>query len=554
MVDQLASMILISVFLTFLGFLSASLLIRFGHIKHPKSRFFIYMIVVLTSLSIILVPILSENLFSTPDATNIDNNYSEIQSPPVSFTIDYGYEEYGFQSSLGNLINGTTESSSHIGEINDTPLEPSIAPSLQKVVCVAILYEKFFKNNKNNTLDNFLSRYNLHLNEEKIRISSVSSILNEIISLNTKTSLTNLTSNTITCKFVLNTELDQSSYPTSVTVNDDPKNSIIVPISFVFLILLICGLVYFFFSLFLGKRITLKSLDAKRCTDKKILSVIQNISSILGIRMPRVFIAKGIPNAFVFGYPTTIVLSQTLLRILTDKELEMTIRHELSHIKNKDVVIKPALQMLRIFLVYNPFIHLTISQMIKERETMADLTSFTEKKDKITFIEALIKIEEYMIHLPSTYRSQSPRSSLSLLNHTKKHIGLEERFTRLFEEEHPKQILSILIGLLLLLTNLSLFAAGFQATSLKYEIPKPIFSENCTMKNESYIYECTFIIGYEDITCQEIVIYKSNINRGRWVQYQTEIIPYSLASYLMKNPALQLCPQQSINNRIDLSF
>ncbi len=552
MVDQLASMIILSIVLTFIGFLSACILMRLGHIKHPKSRFFIYMVVVLTASSLIFAPVFSLSLFPTVDTINVQNTCSDKQSPPVSFTVSYGDKRYSFQSPLENLINGTAEQSSCIAETNKTHSEESMDSSPQSAVCVAILYEKFFKNNKNGMFDTFLSKYNLHLDEEKIKRSSVSSILTEIISLQANASLSNVTSSTITCKFVLNSRNDQQDPPISSTTNDHSNGFVVIPIYLTFLFLLISGIVYFFFSLLFGKRITLKSLDAKRCTDEKILSIIQDVSNELGIRIPRIFISKGTPNAFVFGYPTTVVLSQTLLQILTDKELEMTIRHELSHIKNRDIIIKPALQMLRIFFLYNPVIHLTVRRMIKEREAMADLVSFTDKKDKITFVEALVKIEEYMIHFPSTYRSQAPLFSLSLWNHTKKHVGLEERFTRLFEETHPKQILSIFVGVLLLFTNLSLFAAAFQLTSSNNEIIEPVFSENCMMKNESYIYECTFVIGNDDIVCQEVVTFKSDINQGSWIHYQTEIIP--LASYIMKNPALLLNPEQEISNIFNPSF
>ena len=543
MVDQIASMILISTVLTFIGLLSASFLMKLGNITHPKSKFFIYFIVVLTAAALIFVPLFSTNLSSITDtdSSKIQTQCSEKESPPVSLMVSYGDEQFIFQSPLETIITETSETPTYEDEKSDVSTDNSTDSSLQRAVCVAILYEKFFKNNKEYTFNHFLDKYNLQLDEEKIQQSSVSTILTEIIALQTNSSLSDFSSSPITCKFVLNSEQQDkkecSVAPASTLQDEQP----FPPIYFGLLFLIIIGVLYFVFSITLGKKLTLKTLHAEQCNNQAIRSLIHAVSDELGIKPPRIFIAQGIPNAFVFGYPITLVLSKSLLSLLTKKELEMTIRHELSHIKNKDIIIKPALQMLRIFLFFNPFVHIAVHRMIQEREVMADVVSFSNKKDKITFMEALIKIEEYLLHFPSKSRSFSPLSAPSLWDHTKKQQGLEDRFNRLFEDAHPKRILSIFVGILLLVTNLSLFAAAYQMATPEQEIHDTNISEGCTPKNESYIYECTFIIGNEDITCQEVVMFISGIDKGNWIQYQTEVIP--LAPYLFTNSSLYVYPQ-----------
>lgn len=548
MLDQFVSMMLISIVLTFIAFLSARALIRYGQIKHPKTRFFIHMTVVFIAISLSFGPIVSESLFSSFDNTNASG--IEIQTPPVFFTVSTGDVLYNYQTPLKNLFNATNTATSSIVENNDLSSEDTINSSIQEAVCAAILYEKFFKHNGSYAFDAFLNQYDLQLDEEKIHSSSMSFILNEIISLYSNANLNNLSSNTITCKFLLNTELDP---PSTLLLNENnhQNKTVFIPILLLFLLILICGILYFFFSLFLGKRITLKSVDAQPCTDKKTLLLIHEISTSLGIKPPRVFIMKGPPNAFIFGYPTTIVLSRTLLKILNKKELEMALRHELSHIKNKDFIIKPALQMLRLLLFFNPSTHFTLSHMMKEREALADFVSFSEKKDKITFVEALIKIEEYLAHFPSTYISQSPRFSLALWDHTKKHIGLEERFTRLFDEKKPNKARSIFICFLLVSTNISLITFTMQRASINYNNPPPVVSKNFSMVNESYLYECTFFIGKANITYQEVSIFKSNTNQEKWVRYETEILP--LTSYILKL-YLKQYPQLETNSRITSTF
>lgn len=534
MVDQLASMIAISIILTFIGLLSALLLMRLSHIHHPRSRFFIYLIVALTASTLVFAPLFSSSL--NEKSINDQEQSLENDSHPVSLMLNYGDEELLFQSPLENIITGMA-----LEETNTTTDEPSDS-SLQRAVCIAILYEKFFTNTNNDTFNNILDKYNLKLDEKKIQEASVSTILTEIISLQSDIPLNEISSSKITCRFVLNSESSEDEQmPVTSNAGPSNENKPFYPLYMGVFSLLLLGFIYFFMSLTIGKKMTLRTLHAKKCTNERVLSIIQKVSDEFNIKMPRVYVSNGSPNAFVFGYPITLVISRSLLSLLTENELEMTIRHELSHIKNKDILIKPALQMLRIMQFFNPFIHFIVSRLIREREAMADLVSFTNKKDKITFMEALIKIEEYMIHSPSRSHSPLPFSAPSLWDHIKKQPGLEARFDRLFEETHPKRLLSVGIGFLLIITNISLVAAAYQMTAPSVMNNVPEIEGERPVKTDSFIYECTFIIGNDDITCQEIVMFKSDVNRGSWVQYQTEILP--LAPYLFNNPSLCVFPQ-----------
>ena len=535
MAEEILTLIGISIVLSFVAFLSANFLINIGRIKHPKSRFSIYLIVIVTITAIIYAPLLSMPVLLSKEPSQMQNNYFDNDSPPVSLMVSYGNEEMIFQSPLENIITGVA-SSSRSDEESVNPTD-SMNSSLQRAVCISILYEKFFKNGNNCSFNTLLKRYDLQLDEKKIQQSSVSAILAEIIALQLNTSLSEYSSYPITCKFVLNSGQDkdnQTSASLSVPTSQNEP-----PFLWLYLglySLLIIGVIYLFFSLTLGKKMTLKALQAKPCKDDSILSIIREVSKQINISMPNVFISQGNPNAFVFGFPVTLVLSQNLLSLLTKEELEMTVRHELSHIKNKDIFIKPALQMLRIILCFNPIIHLIVPRMLKQRETMADVLSFSTKKDKITFMDALIKIEEFMIRAPAKPCLFPLPSASSLLDHTKKQPSLEDRFNCLFEDTHPKRFLSVSICLLLIITNLSIMAVAYQVVAPTAPAQTPLDMMNgteCMPQKESYIYECTFYVSDYDIMCQEIVMFKSDLGRGSWIQYQTEILP--LAPYLFTN-------------------
>jgi heat shock protein HtpX len=68
----------------------------------------------------------------------------------------------------------------------------------------------------------------------------------------------------------------------------------------------------------------------------------EKLSDEMGIEKPRLMVAEmGVPNAFAVGRKGagTVVISREIMDLLEYEELEGVLAHELSHIKNRDVVI-----------------------------------------------------------------------------------------------------------------------------------------------------------------------------------------------------------------------
>jgi heat shock protein HtpX len=102
-----------------------------------------------------------------------------------------------------------------------------------------------------------------------------------------------------------------------------------------------CFVAYFF-----GDKIALASAGAKEIEYSeapKIFEMVQNLSKIAGIPVPKIHISSDqSPNAFACGRNpenASICLNQGLLNILNKQELEGVVAHELSHIKNRDILI-----------------------------------------------------------------------------------------------------------------------------------------------------------------------------------------------------------------------
>ena len=222
-----------------------------------------------------------------------------------------------------------------------------------------------------------------------------------------------------------------------------------------FIPLTLFSVLYLIFGLFLGKVYLLRKLNAERCREPKILSIVEKISKELKIKKPTTFIYDGDPNAFVFGYPACLLISKNLIKCLSEEEIRLAIYHELSHIKNKDTLLKPLLQALRILFFYNPVVHLIFYRIIKERELMADEMYIDSKKDKVTFMSALVKIHEY----GKMERRPSISWALAILDYIPKRLSLNERFNNLFGVNRRKSLHTILICSIILLSNLSLLMA-----------------------------------------------------------------------------------------------
>jgi heat shock protein HtpX len=104
---------------------------------------------------------------------------------------------------------------------------------------------------------------------------------------------------------------------------------------------------------FAGDKIALAANGAREVEYKeapKIFEIVQNLSKIAGIPTPKIYISPDpSANAFACGRDpnhASICLNQGILDLLDKNELEGVIAHELSHVKNRDILIMTVTMVL----------------------------------------------------------------------------------------------------------------------------------------------------------------------------------------------------------------
>lgn len=106
-------------------------------------------------------------------------------------------------------------------------------------------------------------------------------------------------------------------------------------------------------SIFGSKRMALSAHRVRLITyddEPRLYSTVQRLADKAGLPMPEVGISEmPMPNAFATGRGpknAAVVATRQLLNILDDEELEGVMAHELSHVKNRDILVMSIASMM----------------------------------------------------------------------------------------------------------------------------------------------------------------------------------------------------------------
>ncbi|MBU0502790.1 MAG: zinc metalloprotease HtpX [Candidatus Omnitrophota bacterium] len=105
------------------------------------------------------------------------------------------------------------------------------------------------------------------------------------------------------------------------------------------------SLAMMFIQYLIGPKIvewTMRIKYVKRQDQPKLFQMVESLAVRAGIPMPKIGIAQiSLPNAFAFGRGIRdgrVCVTQGILNLLSDDELKAVLGHELSHLKNRDVL------------------------------------------------------------------------------------------------------------------------------------------------------------------------------------------------------------------------
>ncbi len=108
----------------------------------------------------------------------------------------------------------------------------------------------------------------------------------------------------------------------------------------------IVAMVLNFGSYWFSDKLVLKMYRAREASQSEapeLFAIVKNLAMKASLPMPRVYIVPGdTPNAFATGrdeHHAVVAVTEGILRILNRDELEGVIAHELTHIKQKDILI-----------------------------------------------------------------------------------------------------------------------------------------------------------------------------------------------------------------------
>jgi len=416
--NEVLTIILLSMLSSFMFFILSYIFIRKLKINHPKDRSRIYVVLMISvlllfiiSITAIFIPLQNQDNSNSSPMINNDENYSMlVVMDETQIEDDNNKEETNLLSNECNINFSCKDDYS----------------SYQNILSVIIESSE----NINNTISRII----------KTKTNSTINSLNSEIPKNENLLYSVLSDNEIKDK-----------------QNHEESSYLLIFLEFHLILLFLC-ISYLIFSLIFSKKFILRNINAQKCDDPKIIQIVNKLCKEIKIKTPKIYVFNGEPNAFIFGYPISLVISNKLINYLSKEELEIAIRHEVGHISNKDHLLKPILQSIRIMFFYNPIVHILYSIIMKERELLADSKYINSKVDKIRFMEILLKIYDFSKNQNIFSNKLFSSSSLLLISQKIRKLNITDRYTQLFSARKKKSFFTTLICMIVILSNISIIA------------------------------------------------------------------------------------------------
>lgn len=124
-------------------------------------------------------------------------------------------------------------------------------------------------------------------------------------------------------------------------------------------VMLAVSVLFNVFSYFFSKKMALSANKVRLVTreqEPRLYGIVENLAMKAGLPMPEVGISEvPMPNAFATGRNpknAAVVATRPLLNLLNDEELEGVMAHELSHVKNRDILVMSVASTMSSIIAY----------------------------------------------------------------------------------------------------------------------------------------------------------------------------------------------------------
>lgn len=124
-------------------------------------------------------------------------------------------------------------------------------------------------------------------------------------------------------------------------------------------VMLVISILFNLIALFCSKKMALSANKVTLVTydqEPRLYSIVQNLANKMGLPMPEVGISSmPMPNAFATGRGpknAAVVATRQLMDLLNDEELEGVMAHEMSHVKNRDILVMSIASMMASMIAF----------------------------------------------------------------------------------------------------------------------------------------------------------------------------------------------------------
>lgn len=124
-------------------------------------------------------------------------------------------------------------------------------------------------------------------------------------------------------------------------------------------VMLAVSVVFNVFSYFFSKKMALSANKVRIVTrdqEPRLYAIVENLVEKAGLPMPEVGVSDlPMPNAFATGRNpknAAVVATRQLMNLLNDDELEGVMAHELSHVKNRDILVMSVASTMASIVAY----------------------------------------------------------------------------------------------------------------------------------------------------------------------------------------------------------